>query len=72
MGVLTGIRLKTIPTDTVSWSNWKSAYPHTEVLSRETGFTRLHGRNPYGNGCATGGTYFHVGNAITRDFSVRQ
>jgi len=33
---------------TVEWGQWKSEHPETEVLSRETGFTRNYNQYPYG------------------------
>lgn len=48
-GSHTGTRLAIIPSDTVRYGDWKEAYPNTEVLSRDTGATRLYGTDPYGN-----------------------
>ncbi|MCK5827823.1 DUF3179 domain-containing protein, partial [Candidatus Bipolaricaulota bacterium] len=36
-----------ISLDTVTWGEWKTAHPHSDVLSRETGFDRDYGRDPY-------------------------
>lgn len=46
-GVLTGERLATFPVSVVSWAEWRSAHPSGRVLSRDTGFERDYGRNPY-------------------------
>jgi len=46
-GELAGRRLKFYPATIVSWEAFKSAHPGGEVLSRETGFARPYGRNPY-------------------------
>ena len=46
-GDLTGKRLKFYPAAIISWEEFKSAYPDGLVLSRETGFARSYGRNPY-------------------------
>ncbi len=46
-GVLTGERLATFPVSVVSWAEWRSAHPSGRVLSRDTGFDRDYGRNPY-------------------------
>lgn len=40
--------LETIPIITTDWANWKAEHPDTEVLSRDTGFSRDYGRYPYG------------------------
>ena len=49
IGELTGMRLKQVPIDTVTWGDWKKLNPDTKVLSRETGFIRSYGRSPYGD-----------------------
>jgi len=46
-GVLTGERLATFPVSVVSWAEWRDAHPSGRVLSRDTGFDRDYGRNPY-------------------------
>lgn len=46
-GEFTGTRLKTLPAPIVSWDEVRSAHPDAEVLSRETGYTRDYGQNPY-------------------------
>lgn len=48
VGELTGTRLKWIPIDTVTWGDWKKQHPDTKVLSRDTGFIRGYGSDPYG------------------------
>ncbi len=35
--------------DTVTWAEWKEVHPDSEVLSQDTGFNRLYGRDPYGS-----------------------
>ncbi len=49
VGELTGMELEAISIDTVVWRDWKAAYPDSEVLSQETGYTRDYGRDPYGS-----------------------
>jgi hypothetical protein len=46
-GVLAGDRLQPIPSPLLAWSDFKAAYPDGQVLSRDTGFRRDYGRNPY-------------------------
>lgn len=46
-GVLTGTELDTYPVATVPWSVWRDAHPTSLVLSRDTGFDRSYGSNPY-------------------------
>jgi len=47
VGELTGVELDTYPVATVSWEVWREANPGGLVLSRDTGFDRDYGRNPY-------------------------
>jgi hypothetical protein len=47
VGELTGTKLKVLPSQTLSWSDFKRVYPDGDVLSRATGFQRDYGRNPY-------------------------
>ncbi|RME12189.1 MAG: DUF3179 domain-containing protein [Ardenticatenia bacterium] len=47
VGTLTGAQLTTYPAAIVSWQAFKETYPDGNVLSRETGFNRAYGRNPY-------------------------
>jgi hypothetical protein len=46
-GILTGTELETFPVATVAWSTWRDAHPDGIVLSRDTGFDRGYGTNPY-------------------------
>jgi hypothetical protein len=46
-GELTGSQLPFLPASIISWEEFKSSYPAGKVLSRETGFSRNYGRNPY-------------------------
>jgi hypothetical protein len=47
VGELTGAHLTFLPAQIVSWSAFQDAYPDGDVLSRETGFSRPYGSNPY-------------------------
>jgi hypothetical protein len=46
-GKFTGKRLNSRPASIVSWDDFRSAHPDGKVLSRETGFSRAYGQNPY-------------------------
>lgn len=46
-GVLTGAELTVLPASLVSWEQWREAHPDGWVLSRQTGFSRPYGANPY-------------------------
>jgi hypothetical protein len=47
VGDLTGKRLTFLPAQIVSIAEFEAANPDGDVLSRETGFSRDYGRNPY-------------------------
>ncbi len=57
-GNLTGYRLQRVPIDVTTWGAWKKLYPNTMVLSRQTGFNRDYGDDPYGAYYFTNGLYF--------------
>jgi hypothetical protein len=44
-----GERLEVIRSTQELWGDWQSAHPNTKVLSRDTGFKRSYGRQPYGD-----------------------
>lgn len=46
-GKYAGQQLTFIPASIISWEDYKTANPNGLVLSRETGFNRSYGRNPY-------------------------
>jgi hypothetical protein len=46
-GDYTGEQLSFYPAALISWADFKSQYPEGDVLSKETGFNRNYGRNPY-------------------------
>jgi len=46
-GELTGMQLEFYPATIISWQDFKTSYPQGKVLSRETGYARDYGRNPY-------------------------
>ena len=47
VGELAGKKLTFLPSQIISWEDFKAANPEGKVLSRETGFNRSYGRNPY-------------------------
>lgn len=46
-GELTGTRLKAVPAAIIAWEDFRLAHPQGRVLSRDTGYDRPYGRNPY-------------------------
>ena len=47
VGDLTGKKLTFLPASIISWEDFKAANPDGKVLSRDTGFARAYGLNPY-------------------------
>lgn len=48
-GSFAGAKLEKIPFDVARWSDWKSLYPDSLVLTTDTGFQRPYGSDPYGD-----------------------
>jgi hypothetical protein len=48
-GELTGMQLKTVPFDVITWGDWKKLHPDTLVLTTDTGYLRSYATDPYGN-----------------------
>jgi hypothetical protein len=57
-GSLTGQTLQRVPIDVTTWGQWKKLHPNTSVLSRQTGFNRDYGDDPYGAYYFTNDIYF--------------
>ncbi len=47
VGSYTGTQLKQIPSQIISFEQFREIYPDGDILSRETGYNRSYGRNPY-------------------------
>lgn len=47
VGTLTGVKLLRYPAQIVSFGEFRSSFPSAMVLSRDTGFRRSYGQNPY-------------------------
>ena len=67
-GQMTSQTLKRIPFDVARWSDWKSLYPDTLVLTTDTGFSRAYGSDPYGNYYTDSRVIFPVENKDERLF----
>jgi len=55
------LKLEAFPVYWAEWADAAKAYPSAEVLSRETGFFKPYGRDPYGNYPGGRGYYFSDG-----------
>jgi hypothetical protein len=60
VGELTGTELTFMPSPLVSWSEFKASNPDGKVLSRDTGYSRSYGQNPY-SGYDTGSPFLYEG-----------
>jgi len=47
VGDLTGTKLTFLPSTIIAWGDFKVKYPNGQVLSKDTGYNRDYGRNPY-------------------------
>ncbi len=47
VGLYAGIELSILPSQITSFEQYKAAYPQGQVLSRDTGYRRNYGENPY-------------------------
>lgn len=64
VGGLTGTKLVPRPATIISWATFKAAYPNGRVLSRNTGFDRPYGQNPYvGYDSVNNSPFLYVGPA---------
>ena len=62
VGQLMGTMLEMLPSQIISWADFKQNYPDSAVLSRETGYERRYGINPYAGYDDVGGSpFFPVG-----------
>ena len=64
VGRYTGGQLEHLPSLLVSFADFRAAYPEGRALSRDTGFARQYGRNPYVGYDTTKGNPFLFGGAL--------
>lgn len=60
VGPYTGLELKIVPSDNLTFGDWKRQYPDGKVLSEDTGFALDYNRDPYGNYYTRPGLLFPV------------
>ena len=46
-GLMTGTKLEKLASTITSWEKWRKRFPHTKVLSPNTGYTRDYSKDPY-------------------------
>ena len=49
VGELTGTELEIVPVEILTWRDWREAYPDSEVLTRNTGYSRPYDSFLYGD-----------------------
>ena len=47
VGAYAGYQLDLLPAQLISWRDFKTAFPQGDALSRDTGYAKDYGRNPY-------------------------
>lgn len=62
-----GQRLGLEPSSMLSWGDVRSLYPEAEVLSRDTGYRRDYGRNPYAGYDSSSQPFLYQGPAVLDD-----
>ena len=66
VGKYAGQKLQRIPFDISYWKDWKQLYPNSKILSKDTGFSRPYGADPYGDYYTSNQLYFPVSNHDNR------
>ena len=66
VGKYAGQKLQRIPFDIAYWKDWKQLYPNSKILSKDTGFSRPYGADPYGDYYTNDQLYFPVSNHDNR------
>ena len=67
-GLYAGGQLTTVPMLLLAWEDVKRRYPNAEVLSRDTGFSRPYGRNPYVGYDSSRNPFLYRGPTVDEDF----
>jgi hypothetical protein len=65
-GKYAGHKLQRIAFDIAYWKDWKQLYPNSKVLSKDTGFNRPYGADPYGDYYSSNQLYFPITNHDNR------
>jgi Protein of unknown function (DUF3179) len=66
VGKYAGTKLERVPFDLAHWKEWKQLYPDSKVLSRDTGYNRPYGADPYGDYYTNSDVLFPVSNSDDR------
>jgi hypothetical protein len=60
VGKYAGQKLQRIPFDIAYWKDWKQLYPNSKIVSKDTGFSRPYGADPYGDYYTSNQLYFPI------------
>lgn len=71
-GERVGKRLLPVPLTHTTWKAWRASYPHTLVLSDDTGYSRNYQRDPYDGYEQSRHTYFSVNNAAPASYHPKE
>ncbi len=71
-GPYAGTSLEQIPLQHTSWQSWRRQYPHSLVLSKDTGYLRNYSLNPYGDYATTERLYFPVENQPEGEIHLKE
>ena len=66
VGDLAGTQLELLPSSVVSWEEFANGFPDGKVLSRQTGFSRSYGTNPYEGYSSSSQPFLFEGDADSR------
>lgn len=66
LGEMTGNQLTILPSDQMKYGEWVKQNPQGQVLSKDTGVSRVYGQDPYGDYYFTPGVFFPVDNRDDR------
>ncbi len=59
VGDLTGTKLEALPAPIIAWEDFKAAHPTGKVLSKDTGFDKPYGENPFYRYDTLGGEFLY-------------
>jgi Protein of unknown function (DUF3179) len=60
VGKYAGQKLQRIPFDIAYWKDWKQLYTNSKILSKDTGFSRPYGADPYDDYYTSNQLYFPI------------
>jgi hypothetical protein len=66
VGRFAGKRLRMLPAEVLSWSDFKRRYPHGDVLAQATGYERAYGTSPYPGHDSGAGPFGFNGDRVDR------